>query len=203
LGYRGDEVQFRHHAPQVTPRQSPLSMDGLDEQFIEEHALEIFLHDYVVSPTDPVLSRGFLDGLSSLLANADPYSDLVQAAQLVACASIGNLRNQPRILEEARQKYVTLLRSFHLSLSREMHATTIEALMTAVLLGLYEIVSSSENNSVQHVAHVRGVCAILLENISPFDLSASTHLFQVANPLIIKQPLQVCRVPTISMRMLT
>jgi hypothetical protein len=63
--------------------------------------------------------------------------------------------------------------------------------MTVVLLGLYEIVSSSESHPFEHVAHGRGVSAILLDENSTFDFLTGIQLFQLANPLILKQPLKV------------
>lgn len=195
-GYRNDDqFEFRYYMPpeQIPSQLSPPAMGERDIQPIRQHALKTFLDDYVVSPADTVLSRGFLDGLPALLAHVDASSDLAQATQLVANAGLGNRMNNPTSLEESRQQYGNLLRSFHRSLSHDIQALPIEALVTAVLLGLYEIISSNERDFGQHVAHVRGVGAILLEKTSPFDLSTSTNLFQLANPLIIKQPLQVCR----------
>lgn len=188
FGYRNEEnFRFRHY---VVP--CPPAKGRMDVQHIGQDALETFLKDYVVAPADSVLSRGFLNGLPSLLVHADTSSILARAAQLVANANLGNRTSEPNILHEARRQYVSLLCDFHNSLSHIIKEAPIEALATVVLLGLYEIVTSNENN-FGHVAHVRGVGAILMEEASPFDLSASTHLFQVANPLVIKHPLGVCR----------
>jgi hypothetical protein len=56
--------------------------------------------------------------------------------------------------------------------------------MTVVLLGLYEIASSSESHPFEHVAHGRGVSAILLDENSTFDFLTGIQLFPLANPLI-------------------
>lgn len=140
------------------------------------------------------MTRGFLDGLPFLLANAYPSSDLVQAVEVVAWASLGNQLTRPDLLTRAIRQYVSLLSSFQSLLeSCQLLAPTVEALVIAILLGLYEIVSSGELTAEKqtHVAHVRGVCALLLNPNSPFDLLSSTQLFQVGNPLLIKRPLQV------------
>lgn len=63
----------------------------------------------------------------------------------------------------------------------------MEALVIAILLGLYDIVSSADLlPEQQDVAYVRGVCAMPRNDNSTFDLSSSTQLFQVANPLLAK-----------------
>lgn len=161
---------------------------------VTEDAVGFFLNQYVVCSTDPRVTRGFLDGLPALLASAHPSSDLVQAVEIVAWTSLGNQLTRPNLLARARRQYVSLLGSFQFLLqSCQLHAPTVEALVIAILLGLYEIVSSSELTPEQqkHIAHVRGVCALLLSPNSPFDLLSSTQLFQVANPLLIKHALQV------------
>jgi hypothetical protein len=83
-------------------------------------------------------------------------------------------------------------------MSFQLCEPTVEALVTAILLGLYEIITSHESHESkeqEHIAHVRGVCALMLSPNSPFDLLASTQLFQVASPLLIKHGyrLQVSR----------
>lgn len=159
----------------------------------------MFFDQYVVHTTDLRISRGFLDGLPSLLANAEPSSDLVRAVEIVAWATLGNRFSWPDLLLTARKQYITLLRSFQgLLLSCQLHLPTVEALVIAILLGLYEIVSSTDLlPEQQHIAHVRGVCALLLNDSSPFDLLSSTQLFQVANPLIAKGVLQVWTAGTV------
>ncbi|KAL2813214.1 hypothetical protein BDW59DRAFT_178279 [Aspergillus cavernicola] len=194
LGYRSDdELRFRHRiVPGNAPVQSP--SPSINEISTTEDAVGFFLNQYVICSTDPRVSRGFLDGLPSLLATAHPSSDLVQAVEIVAWTSLGNQLARPDLLARARRQYVSLLRTFQVLLqSCQLLAPTMEALVIAILLGLYEIVSSGELPPEQqkHVAHVRGVCALLLSPNSPFDLLSSTELFQVANPLLIKRALQI------------
>ncbi|KAL4802572.1 hypothetical protein BDV18DRAFT_163974 [Aspergillus unguis] len=184
LGYRSsDQLRFRHHKPPALP--SPPT----SEQSSRGPAVDAFLEQYVVHSADSSVSRGFLDGLPSLLANAEPSSHVAQATISVAWASLGNLWKRPDLLARAREQYLYTLHSFQgLMHSCQVSAPTVEALVTALLLGLYEIISSSEDQPAQeHVAHVRGVCALLLSPNSPFDLQSSMQLFQVANPLLLRQ----------------
>ncbi|EED14960.1 conserved hypothetical protein [Talaromyces stipitatus ATCC 10500] len=193
LGYRSeDQLHFRYHAAPVNaPVQTPLP--PISEIYTTDHAVRFFLDQYVVRTTDTRISRGFLHGLPSLLANAEPYTDLVQAVEIVAWASLGNQFSWPDLLVKARKQYITLLQSFQvLLLSCQLHSPTVEALVIVILLGMYEIVSSADllPEQQQHVAHVRGVYALLLSDSSPFDLRSSTQLFQVASPLLARGALQ-------------
>ncbi|EXJ85246.1 hypothetical protein A1O3_05921 [Capronia epimyces CBS 606.96] len=56
-------------------------------------------------------------------------------------------------------------------------------LMTAVLLGLYELVTANSSNPSSHTTHSGGVAAILCAEGSPFDLSIRGNLFQLAHAL--------------------
>ena len=82
--------------------------------------------------------------------------------------------------------------------------------MTSTLLGIYEvggdpldashrvsllifaqIITADESHYGSHGAHVRGVSAMLSSDKSPFDLRQGARLFQLANSLLLKDPLQV------------
>ncbi|KAI2818316.1 hypothetical protein CBS115989_5211 [Aspergillus niger] len=194
LGYRSnDELRFRHY---VVPANKPVQLLFPPQSRIvtTNDPVGLFLDQYVVCSRDSRVSRGFLDGLPSLLASVHPSSDLVRAVEIVAWATLGNKISRPDLLARARRQYTGLLCSFQdLLHCCQLRAPTVESLVIAILLGLYEIVSSDEITQEQqkHVAHVRGVCALLLSPNSPFDLLSSTQLFQVANPLLIKRDLQV------------
>jgi hypothetical protein len=110
-----------------------------DEDDIEKHALQTFFVDYCVPSTDRSLSRGYLDGLQTLLFHAGHLSEISQAAKIVALANLGNKSNSPVLSDRARLLYSQLLHSFQRTISNPSTSPTIEAFMTAVLLGLYEV----------------------------------------------------------------
>ncbi|KAL3482776.1 hypothetical protein BJX62DRAFT_231450 [Aspergillus germanicus] len=163
-----EELHFRHHT-----FETPSPPTGESEQSSDKHVISSFLDQYVVHSANPRVSRGFLSGLPSLLVNAQSSSHVMLAIQIA--------------------QYVSLLHSFQAVLeSFQLREPTIEALMTGILLVLYEIISIHENfpgQEQEHIAHVRGVCSLMLRPNSPFDLLSSTQLFQVANPLLIKHGL--------------
>ncbi|EED23441.1 conserved hypothetical protein [Talaromyces stipitatus ATCC 10500] len=140
LGYRSnDELRFHHH---IVTMNVPVQSFPISEGSIAEDAVGFFLNQYVVYSTDPRVSRGFLDGLPSLLSNAHRSSNLVQAVEIVAWTSIGIQLARPESLVRARREYVLLQ-------SCQTHAPTVEALVIAILLDLYEIVSGGEISSEQ------------------------------------------------------
>jgi hypothetical protein len=47
-----------------------------------------------------------------------------------------------------------------------------------------QIITSTEAYPYAHVAHARGISAILISKFSPFDLMCGGKLFQVANPVL-------------------
>lgn len=94
-------------------------------------------------------------------------------------------------MQKSAQQYADILHSFQASLLQKSNGPAICDLMMVVLLGHYEISSSSESRPFEHVAHVRSVGAILLDENSRFDFLTGIQLFQLANPLILKQPLKV------------
>ncbi|KIW46773.1 uncharacterized protein PV06_02411 [Exophiala oligosperma] len=159
-----------------------------DEEQIDKHALQTFFVDYCVSSADRSLSRGYLDGLQTLLFHAGPQSEVSQAAKIVALANLGKKSNSPSLLERTRLLYSRLLHSFQRTISNPSTSSTIESFMTAVLLGLYEMISATESDHGKHGAHIRGVSAILSTGESRLDLVNGVKVFQVADPQLIGVP---------------
>ncbi|KIW18641.1 hypothetical protein PV08_02930 [Exophiala spinifera] len=152
---------------------------------LEREARELFLKDYSVVSSDRSLSRGYLDGLRQLLVYSGPSSELSRAVTVVSLASYGNKYQRPEICAEAKFLYFQLLQSFQKTISNVATSNVVESLVTAVLLGLYEIISTTEAYSSAHSAHSRGVSAILGSDHSPFSIFEGAKLFQMSNPLRI------------------
>ena len=112
---------------------------GFQESEVESFALAAFLEDYCVVSTNRVLSRGYLDGLESILAQADPSCDVAQASKIMALVNFGNRWHRPALVHKARVIYSALLSSFRKTMSNNSTSRTIQSLLTAVLLGLYEV----------------------------------------------------------------
>jgi len=113
----------------------------LDTDYVQlqNDALAIFFREYCVVSADRTLSRGFLDGLESLINQVGKSSQIAQAARIVALATIGNKVCMPHLVHNTKQQYGDLLYSFHSNLPHATASNLVEVLMTAVLLGLYEV----------------------------------------------------------------
>lgn len=136
-GYKDEAtLLFRNYAP---PKTAYWVSTELSDETLEKQALDLFLAEFVVESRDREQSRGFLDGMQSLLAGVDPDSSLTSAAKAVVLASIGNRTGRQTLIDHAQREYGKLLQKFTQSLSRDVEAVSIEILYTAVLLGIYEV----------------------------------------------------------------
>lgn len=124
---------------QILPFPSEVTFPESDDAQIEQGALSTFFDDYCVESTDRTLSRGFLDGLKPLIVHAGQSSDVAQAAKIVALSGIANRMGRPGLVHRIKLLYIDLLGSFKTTLSNEVTSKTIESLMTAVMLGIYEV----------------------------------------------------------------
>jgi hypothetical protein len=109
------------------------------DAYIEELALRAFFYDYCVTSMNRSLSRGYLDGLESLLHCNGRNSDLAQACKVVAFANHGNKLYRPILLRKAQIMYHDLLGCLARTIADPANSSTVESLMIAVLLGLYEV----------------------------------------------------------------
>jgi len=64
---------------------------------------------------------------------------LAEATHVVALANIGLKLRRPALVHKSRIKYSKMLRSLQSMISKQSMAKATESLMTAVLLGLYEV----------------------------------------------------------------
>jgi hypothetical protein len=141
-----------HSSTQVQPP-TPLSLPHSakvepEDRQLEQDALATFFNDYCVESANRNLSRGFLDGMKPLIARAGEHSDIARAAKIVSLATTGKRLGKPHFMETTRQEYGYLLSSFRSNLAHAKEANLVEVLMTAVLLGLYEV-----GNTIHRLKH--------------------------------------------------
>ncbi|RDW85949.1 hypothetical protein BP5796_04274 [Coleophoma crateriformis] len=158
-------------------------------------AWQMFFSDYVLASKDRSLSRGYFDGLEYLLKNANPDSELVHAARIVARASAASKCDLQDVLDKTRAEYSDILVAFESVLNDPDKCNTDEALMTAALLGLYEMMVATEVYPSAHSMHVKGVSAILCTRDLPFELLAGSSLFQTFNTLLPQNPTPEAQIP--------
>ncbi|KIW10800.1 hypothetical protein PV08_10099 [Exophiala spinifera] len=149
----------------------------------EACALSAFFQHFTDVSRDPTISRGYLDGLEDLFRCADSDAHIQQACRIMAFACLGSRLKMPALLVQARSLYIKLLHSFSRSLLKLSSQDVIESLVTAVLLGLYELVTAGFTKPSDHDAHSKGVAAILCTTNSPLELVRGRGLFQLAHSL--------------------
>lgn len=169
---------------------------------IETQALKIFLRDFCLHTSDNSISRGFLDGLESLIArpssNKRAANDVRESASIVAIAAIGRRLDRLSLVQSTVQRYGKLLSSFRETLASRDTAASEEILATAVLLGIYEVSDNSiyglcacRNLPIQiivggdHIAHVRGVGSILSSEAPTLLFRAPMRPAQIGNAFIV------------------
>lgn len=117
---------------------------------IETCALNAFFQHFTDVSRDPTVSRGYLDGLEDLVRRANPDAHVHQACKVMALACLGSRLNISALLVQARSLYIQLLHPFSKSLLEISTQDVMESLVTAVLLGLYEVgEGSSEFETVR------------------------------------------------------
>ncbi|RDW69212.1 hypothetical protein BP6252_08232 [Coleophoma cylindrospora] len=143
--------------------------------------------DYCLNSRNRTVSLGYLNGLEALIERAGPASSVAEACRTIGMAHLGQKLSNPAFMQKANKMYFGLLPSFRLTISNKATSTTVHSLMTAVLLGLYEIITSTGTKPGAHIAHARGVSAILTSKSSPFNLLCEGKLFQLASPLPLEE----------------
>lgn len=106
---------------------------------MEGLAFQTFISDYCIPSSNRTVSRGYLNGLESLIEEAGPGSSLAKSCRIISLANLGKKIASPILLQKAETLYFEFIPSFRWIISNESKATTIYSLITAVLLGLYEV----------------------------------------------------------------
>lgn len=131
LPFRDQSDQFEKQSQEPL---TPVSMNSLPGS---SRAVTVFFEDYVLESRDRHVSRGYLDGLGALLAWAGPESLLAQGVEAVALANLGKKVGDTDMLREAGASYGRSLKGLRAALMGNSHSD--ESLMTATILGLYEV----------------------------------------------------------------
>jgi len=136
---QGDSNAQCQYSVKNPPRPHPAKMQLCPSADVDQLALAVFLQDYCLAPRDPLISRGYLSSLQSMLLAGSSKSNLAEATRLVALSSLGNKLRNLAITRRACLSYPGLLRSFQATISHNPTMSTVESLTIVVLLGLYEV----------------------------------------------------------------
>ena len=117
------------------------------EEQVEQFALGAFFYDYPIISANREISRGYLDGLESMLQQLGLQSDLSKACRVVGFAAHGIKLRRPTLIQKAGTLYQDLLKTLAKGIEDPVYASSVESLMIAMLLGLYEVSISLSINS--------------------------------------------------------
>jgi hypothetical protein len=135
---------------------------------IESSAFQTFISDYCISSSNRKVSRGYLNGLESLIEKAGPWSCIAKSCKIISLANPGKKTASPVLLQKAETLYFDLLPSFRTT-TNEGKSTTIHSLMIAVLLGLYEV-SMKLRTRYDTSFEVHRSLRVLVPNWAPMSL---------------------------------
>ena len=111
----------------------------VSDEKVEEFALRAFFYDYCIISTNHSISRGYLDGLESMLNCMDSQSVAAKACKTVAFASHGIKLCRPGLTRKAEMLYNDLLAALAKSILDPTFINSMESLTIVTLLGLYEV----------------------------------------------------------------
>jgi hypothetical protein len=138
-----------------------LSSEDLSPVESGDIALRTFLYKYCGDSANPKLSRGFLSGLEVMIKRLGSNSDLVKACQAVAFVSSAKPLSKPDLSNRAELLYQELLGSLAKSIESPDSARAEESRVIVMLLGLYQIIMTSDTNLGNHDAHAKGLAALM------------------------------------------
>jgi hypothetical protein len=128
------------------PGSNHLVLDGLPKEipdgYSETRCIQAFIHDYCVVPLSRQASRGYIAGLEPMLLQLGLDSDVANACRAVSFASGGITLRRPILTRKAELLYDGLLGSLARAVVDPVLANTPESLVVAMLLGLYEVLTT-------------------------------------------------------------
>ena len=142
---------------------APLSPVATFSESIESQATCYFLQNYVWD--DSECSKGYLDYLPSLILNTNSAGEaLTDAVVSLGMVGLSNANRSSDIMVAARKKYSSALRATNRALSNLEEAKSDRALVTVMLLSLYEVVFQFNHIFfIALVTTVRPIHVILLD----------------------------------------
>lgn len=126
---------------------------------LEDEAAYFFFYNFVSE--DPTSATAYSQVLPSLYRQDSPFSALPKIIDAIGLAGIANMKHAPELMVAAGQKYARVLRSITATIQDSKEASTDQTLMAVLLLGMFEIITCSNPESMRSWAnHVSGATAI-------------------------------------------
>lgn len=127
----------------------------------EELALRAFVYDYCTVSANKDLSRGYLSNLGAMSYQVGTRPAFIRACQAISLGSHGKVLRRSLFIEEAESIYHELLGSFARTIGEKTSKIEENQILMAMLLGLYQMAMASGTNRGDHVAHAKGLAAMM------------------------------------------
>ncbi|KAL6714188.1 hypothetical protein ACLMJK_008683 [Lecanora helva] len=151
-------------------------VDGQPEEVSDEkaddYAMRAFFFEFCITAPVTGIPRGYLSSLEPMLQGQGWQSNLAKACKIVGYASHSIKLRRPWLARKAELLYQDLLPHLARAIESPSSTNTFEALMIAMLLGLYEMMLANGYRIEQCSTHARGVAAILRMQNTPLNLLA-------------------------------
>ncbi len=148
---------------------------------IEERSLGFF------GAMAPMWFRGF-DLVETLCAQADLEQHLRASVSAVGLASFSNASHSPELMRQARKDYVTALQLTNAALRSPTTAKKDSTLFSVMVLSIYEMITGSNQRSLESWAeHIKGAAALVkLRGPEQFRSPAGQRMFlQVTSNMML------------------
>ncbi|KIW03244.1 uncharacterized protein PV09_05465 [Verruconis gallopava] len=133
---------------------------GVTQQDSDWIAFRALLYNYCVVPANGNLSSGYFADLEPLALRLGPNSSLVRACSAVSLASGGKVLRRPNLVRRADLLYHDVVRDISSALANRGPSYSRELELVVLLLGLYEMITSSSQKCGNHAVHFAGWAAI-------------------------------------------
>lgn len=109
------------------------------DTIIDEVALRSFVYEFCLPAAEDIGPGGFLAGLEEILLRQPLDSILVRACQALSHGLTGRQKNRSLVTKRGQWRYEQVVSSFAREIAGPGFAFSVEAVLTAMLLGLYEV----------------------------------------------------------------
>lgn len=106
---------------------------------INDYSLRAFFYDYCIIPSNSALSRGYLQGLETLVTHLGPDSILSKACRAVSFGARGQALQRPALLDRGETLHQECLEALAGGMVLATPTAITEYQLVAMMLGLYQV----------------------------------------------------------------
>lgn len=158
---------------------------------IEQEATTSFFQTFVLSPKGVDTTRGYLEVAASMYEEAKEGSALRLATEAVAISAMANEPRREDLTQHAAKHYGQALVATQVAIQDPEEATSDATLLSILLCGLYESITSSDHSMPAWTKHIDGAVAIVKERgVKQFESPRSLSLFRAVRAQMLANAVQ-------------